>query len=502
MISQLIEGLIYTLTPHTMLMMLIGVVGGIILGAIPGMTGSMGIILLLPLVYNLEYGAALVTLAAMFCGAMYGGSISAILLRAPGHPSAAATVQDGFPMAQKGEAGRALSIAVISSVAGGLFSGLCLILIAPQLAKVALEFRAPEYFTLSIFGLTIIASASGRHMLKGLITGALGVFISTVGIDDIWGINRFTFGNIYLMGGLSLLPVLIGLFAFSQLFFDMQKAIKGEKAPIQEIRRILPTKSDLKRIGIPILVGCVIGTSIGIIPGAGGAIACFVAYDLVRRFSKNKKEWGTGIPEGIAAPESANNGTTGGALIPLLTLGIPGDAVTAVMLGALMLVGLQPGPYLFVEHLDIIYILFAAFIVMQFVVLILGFAGTKLWPRILNIPRNILLPLIILACFVGSYTLANNIFDAQIALVFGVIGYFMRKFNYPAPPMILGLILGPMAEDHLNRALLVSDNSWGFLFASPISTVFVVASIVSISAPMIGRLIGKIKDRQGVTNEA
>jgi putative tricarboxylic transport membrane protein len=489
----LLQGLLNTLVPHTMLMMLIGVVGGIILGAIPGMTGSMGIVLLLPLVYNLDYGAALVTLAAMFCGAMYGGSISAILLRAPGHPSAAATILDGFPMAQRGEAGRALGLAVISSVAGGLFSGLCLILIAPQLAKVALEFRAPEYFTLSIFGLTIIASASGKNILKGFITGALGVFLSTVGIDDIWGINRFTFGNIYLMGGFSILPVLIGLFAFSQLFFDLAKALKGEDMPVQVIKNVLPTLADLKRIAIPVLIGCVLGTFIGIIPGAGGAIACFVAYDLVRRFSKNKKEWGTGIPEGIAAPESANNGTTGGALVPLLTLGIPGDSVTAVMLGALMLVGLQPGPYLFIEHPDAVYTLFSAFIIMQFVVLILGLAGTRFWPKVLNIPRNILMPLIILACFVGTYTLANNIFDAKVALMFGIVGYFMRKFDYPAPPMILGLILGPMAEDHLNRALLVSENNWGFIFDSPISTGFIVASVISLSIPVIGKLLKKDK---------
>lgn len=493
MIELLYQGLLNTLVPHTMLMMLIGVVGGIILGAIPGMTGSMGIVLLLPLVYNLDYGAALVTLAAMFCGAMYGGSISAILLRAPGHPSAAATILDGFPMAQRGEAGRAISIAVISSVAGGLFSGFCLILIAPQLAKIALKFRAAEYFSLSIFGLTIIASASGKHMLKGLIAGCLGLFLSTVGIDDIWGINRFTFGNIYLMGGFSILPVLIGLFAFSQLFFDLAKAMKGEEAPIQVAKITMPSLDDFKRIAIPILVGCTLGTMIGIIPGAGGAIACFVAYDLIRRFSKNKKEWGTGIPEGIAAPESANNGTTGGALVPLLTLGIPGDSVTAVMLGALMLVGLQPGPYLFIEHLDAVYTLFAAFIVMQFVVLILGIAGTKFWPRVLNIPRNILMPLIILACFVGTYTLANNIFDAKIALMFGILGYFMRKFNYPAPPMILGLILGPMAEDHLNRALLVSGNDWGILFQSPISAGFLIAAIISLSIPLIGRFVVKEK---------
>jgi putative tricarboxylic transport membrane protein len=488
LLQGLSRGLLHAVEPWTMLMMLIGLVGGIILGAIPGMTGSMGIILLLPLLYHLELGPALVTLAAMFCGAMYGGSISAILLRTPGHPSAAATVLDGFPMAQKGEAGKALGIAVIASVCGGLFSGACLILLSPQLAKFALEFRAPEYFTLALFGLTIIAGATSKNILKGLIVGVLGVFISRIGVDEIWGVTRFTFGTNFLMSGLTLLPVLVGLFAFSQIFADLTKALKGEEIPKQNIRNVIPTKKDVKRIAIPILVGSILGTIIGIIPGAGGAIACFLAYDLIKKFHKNKDEWGTGVPEGIAAPESANNGTTGGAMIPLLSLGIPGDAVTAVMLGALMLIGIRPGPMLFVEHLESLYTLFAAFMLMQFLILLLGLGGTKIWPRVLNIRRSILMPLIIIACFLGSYTLANNLNDALTALIFGVIGYFMRKYDYPAPPMILGLILGPMTEENLNRALLVSEGSWMFLFDSPISMMFLIFSVISLCAPIITNL--------------
>lgn len=487
-LSGILYGLSYTLQPTTMLVMMIGLVGGIILGAIPGMTGSMGIILLLPLIYQLDFGAALVTLAAMFSGAMYGGSISAVLLRAPGHPSAAATVLDGYPMAQKGEAGKALGIAVIASVFGGLVSGAALILVSPQLARVALEFRAPEFFALSVFGLTIIASATSKNLIKGLIVGFLGLFIATIGVDEVWGVSRFTFNTRFLMAGLSLLPVLVGLFALSQIFVEVTKARKGEKVEKQIIRGVIPTKADLKRIILPMIVGSVLGTMIGIIPGAGGAIACFVSYDLIKRFHKNKDEWGTGVPEGIAAPESANNGTVGGAMIPLLTLGIPGDAVTAVMLGALMLIGLRPGPMLFIEHLPVVQTLFAAFIVMQFLILFLGLAGTKVWPKVLETPKQILMPLIVIACFLGAYTLANNLNDAMTALIFGVIGYFMRKYDYPAPPMILGLILGPMAEQNLNRALLVSRNDWRFLFASPVSTTFIVLSLISLALPLAAKL--------------
>jgi putative tricarboxylic transport membrane protein len=241
------------------------------------------------------------------------------------------------------------------------------------------------------------------------------------------------------------------------------------------------------------LVGSVLGTVIGIIPGVGGAIACFLAYDLIRKFHKNKAEWGTGVPEGIAAPESANNGTTGGALVPLLTLGIPGDSVTAVMLGALMLTGIRPGPMLFIQNMDAVYTLFAGFMLMQFIILFLGLAGTKIWPRILDVPMPILTPLIILACFLGSYTLANSLNDAMTALLFGVIGYFMRKYDFPAPPMILGLILGPMAEQNLNRGLIVAGNSWTFIFASPISATFIFLSILSLAVPMLAKAWGNMK---------
>jgi putative tricarboxylic transport membrane protein len=484
----LVRGLVHTLEPWTMLLMMIGLVGGIILGAIPGMTGSMGIILLLPLLYHLKLGPALVTLAAMFCGAMYGGSISAILIRTPGHPSAAATVLDGYPMAQKGEAGMALSIAVIASVAGGLLSGVCLIFLSPELAKLALQFRAPEFFTLAVFGLTIIAGATAKNILKGLIVGVVGVFLSRIGVDEIWGTTRYTFGTDFLMSGLSLLPALVGLFAFSQVFYDLAKAIKGEVVPKQNIGKILPTKAYWKRIAVPILVGSVIGITIGIIPGTGGAIACFLSYDLIKRFHRNKDEWGTGVPEGIAAPESANNGTTGGAMIPMLSLGVPGDSVTAVMLGALMLVGVRPGPMLFVEHIESVYTLFSAFMLMQIIILILGLGGIKVWPKILDIPQNILTPLIVIACFLGSYTLANSLNDALTALIFGIIGYFMQKYGYPAPPLILGLILGPMTEANLNRALIVSEGSWMFLFDSPISTAFVAFSLLSLIVPIWANL--------------
>lgn len=459
--------------------MVAGVIGGVIVGALPGMTSSMGIILLLPLTYRLPPEVALVMLAGMYSGSMYGGSISAILLRTPGTPSASATLLDGYPLTEQGQAGKAIAIATIASFAGGLFSAICLILIAPQLAKVALKFSPADYFSLSLFGLTIMASSSGKNLLKGLIAGWMGLLISTVGIDSVVGVDRFTFGIPNLMSGFSLLPVLIGVFAISQVLTEVEKKERGKQV-LQQLDSTLPSLDELKLVLMPILIGSVIGTMIGVIPGTGGAIACFLAYDVARRWSKRGDMFGKGAIEGVAAPEAANNAVTGGALVPMLTLGIPGDVVTAVMLGALMLIGVRPGPLLFVESASVVYTLLAGFVVIQFVMLIVGFFSTKITPRILQVPYTILMPMVLVFCVVGAFTLQNSLYDVMVALAFGVIGYFMKKHNYPAAPLVLGIILGPMAEDHLNRALLLSRNDWSILIRSPISLFFLVLSVLSI----------------------
>ncbi len=476
----ILQGIIGTFQPVTFLMMLIGTAGGIVIGAIPGMSGSMGVILLLPLVYQLETIPAMVVLAAMFCGSMYGGSISAILLRTPGTPSAAATVLDGYPMGQKGQAGKALFTAIFASAIGGILSGICLLLIAPQLARVALNFQAPEFFALSIFGLTLMAGSSGQSLVKGLISGFMGLLLSTVGVDVISGSMRFTFGSVKLMAGFNILPVLVGVFALAQVFADLNNRTPQIVQETASLGSMLPSREEFRLMIMPILAGSIIGIAIGIIPGSGGAISCFLAYELARRFSKRKELFGTGIVEGIAAPEASNNGTTGGALVPLLTLGIPGDTVTAVMLGAFMLIGIRPGPQLFVENAQAVNTFFMAFIVMQILMLFFGLIGTKLWPKILNVPRYVIMPLVMLFCFLGAYTLSYNTGDAVISLIFGVIGFFMHRFGFPGAPMILGIILGPMAEQNLNRALLISHNDWRVFFTRPISCAFIVVTALSI----------------------
>ena len=476
----IIQGFLYVLHPSHFPFLFLGVAGGIIVGAIPGLTGSVGIILLLPFIYQLDASTAIVMLCGMFCGAIYGGSISAILISIPGTPSAAATVLDGYPLAQKGEAGKAIGIATIASTTGGIISTFCLMFIAPQLARFALKFGPEEYFALMIFGLTIIASVSGESLVKGLISGFFGLLIATIGLDPITGYARFSFNIPNLMTGFPLLPVLIGLFAISQIFIQMEAVGEKSRHFRQKIKNVLPSFKELKRLSTVIIASSFLGTFIGIIPGTGGTIASFLAYSEAKRWSKNPESFGKGNIIGVAAPEAANNGTTGGAMVPLLSLGIPGDVITAVMLGALLLIGIRPGPLLFKEHPEIINSIFAGMLLANVLILLLGILSVRLFPQVLRTPAAILFPVIFTLCFLGAFSLNNSVYDMFIALVFGIIGYIMRKNNFPAAPVVLGVVLGPIAEDELGRALIISHGDWTVLFQSPLAIFFYVISIFSL----------------------
>jgi len=474
-----IEGFRFAFQPTNLLIILIGTLGGIIVGALPGITSSMGIILLIPFIYYLKPETALLMLAGMYAGSMFGGSISAIILGIPGTPSAAATVIDGYPLGQQGKAGKAINTAVIASFAGGILSGFCLIFLSPLLANVALKFSPIDYFSLAIFGLTIIASVSGRNLVKGLIAGLFGILVSLVGIENIRGTERFTFGIPNLSSGFELLSILIGVFAITEILIELERKERKMQF-IKPISENFLTLDELKSILIPILVGTIIGVFIGIIPGTGGTIATFLAYNELKRWSKNKEKFGKGALEGVAVCESANNAVTGGALIPMLALGIPGDVVTAVILGALILIGVRPGPLLFSGRPDLVYTFFVGWFVIQFFMLGLGFLSGAIAPYILKVSRKILMPIVFILCIIGAFTIRNNLYDIGVALVFGLIGYFMRKHDFPLSPLILGVILGPIAEVNLNRALILSKNDWSIIVKSPISLMFVILSIFSI----------------------
>jgi putative tricarboxylic transport membrane protein len=474
---------------QTLLLVFIGVSLGVVFSAIPGLTATMGIALLIPYTFALPQVAGISMLLGIYLGGMYGGSITAILIRTPGTPSAAATLLDGYPMAEKGEAGKALNYATIGSFIGGIISCILLILIAPQLAEVGLKFGPAEFFALAVFGLSIVGTVSGKYVIKGLIAAALGLFIATVGMDPIGGVMRFTFGSMNLTSGISFIPALIGLFAVSQVIKEIETKVKINKKKIKYQRQKVSLK-ETASYWIEFLRASLIGTFVGIIPGTGSSIATFLSYNESKRFAKKERreKYGTGIPEGVIATETSNNAVTGGALIPLLTLGIPGDVVTAVILGGLLIQGVTPGPLLFQNESELVYSLFGTLIIANIFMLLIGLFAVRFVGKIVDVPKSVLLPIVVTLCFIGSYSLSNNIFDVWIALVFGVIGYILEKFKYPLPPLILGIILGPIIESNLRRTLIESNNELSIFFTRPITAVFLSIAIISFVYPLIKQL--------------
>lgn len=488
MFEYLMAGFANVFQPMNLLLTVFGTVVGVVIGCLPGLSGSMGIILLLPLTYTLEKSAALVMLCGIFCGSMFGGSVSAILLRTPGTPSATATLLDGYPLAQQGKAGKAIGIAAVSSCIGGIISTICLIFIAPQLAKVALKFHSADYFALALFGISIMASAAGKNILKGLISGAIGLLISMVGTDPLVGAARFNFGSTKMLIGFPQLAVLIGVFAISEVFTQVQGGKNVVEIKEQAVTNVFPSFKEIKGFLLAAIVGSLIGVFIGIVPGTGGAIAVFMAYNVAQKISRHPERFGHGSYEGVAAPEAANNGTTGGALIPMLCLGIPGDTVTSVMLGALTLIGVTPGPQLFTQNASIVYAIFAGMIVIQFLMLGFGVLFARVAPKVLRIPVKYLMPIIMALCVVGAFCLSNQVYHVAVAIAFGFIGYFMKKFGFPGAPLVLGVILGPIAEKNLDRALQLSRNDWSVFFRRPIALTFILLSIGMILWTVISNI--------------
>ncbi|USD58723.1 tripartite tricarboxylate transporter permease [Vibrio sp. SCSIO 43140] len=480
MFEHLVNGLAVAFSFSVLPVLVFGVLGGIILGALPGLTATMGVAILLPFTFGMEPTAALVMLIGVYIGGIYGGSIAAILLKTPGTPASAATVLDGHTLAAKGQAARALSISAVASFTGGLISTIVLIGISPLLADFALRFNAPEYFALAVFGLTIIASVSAQNILKGLLAGAIGLLISTVGLDPISSVPRFTFGVMDLYSGINVIPVLIGLFALSEALNQIEKITSEKKMAKPKFDRSLMSKQDLKEMMPTAVKSGLLGTSIGSVPGAGADISAFVCYNEAKRSSKNPEDFGKGSVRGLAAAEAGNNGVTGGSLVPLLTLGVPGDAVAAVLLGALIVQGLTPGPLLFAQSPEVVYGVFSSMLVANLVMLIVGLIGIRFFCRIIEVPKILMIPIIIFLSVVGAYAINNSMFDVGIAIGFGFLGFVLGKLEIPSSPILLAIILGPMAETNLRKALLMYDNSWSFLYERPIALAFIVLAVFSV----------------------
>ena len=492
--EPVIHGLSLIFDPFNVMLIFAGVVIGVAVGALPGLSSPMAVALLIPFTITLDPVPAICMMAALYCAGTFGGSITAILINAPGAPPAAATALDGYPMAKRGEAGRALGLAAVSSVLGGIFSLLIFLVAAPLLAKVALQFRPPEYFALTVFALSMLASISGKSSLRNLIAGAFGVLIGTAGIHLTTGVERFTFGFYELTEGISFVPVLIGLFAVGELFGQSQ-ALNVAYERITSVVIKLPSRDDFRKVRWTILRSSGIGTFIGILPAEGATVAAIMGYNEAKRWSKNKEEFGEGAVEGIAGPEAANNAATGGAMVPTLALGIPGSATTAIILAALIMHGFRPGPYLMQQTPHFIYAIFGAMLMANFMFLGIGLAGAKLFSRITLIPRQLLWPAVFVFSMIGAYSFASSIFDIWVMFIAGVVGFLMKRHGFGPAPLVMGLILGKLVEESLSQSMIMFDSNWFRFFESPIVDFFFLLTVTGLLWPLIGPLFSKLIGR-------
>ena len=489
-------GLLFTL--ENILWINIGVFVGSVFAAIPGLSVILCVILFLPVTYSMAAIPGMMFLLGIYCAGGYGGSVSAILINTPGTPHAAATMLDGHPLSEQGRTKAALKIALYASTFGGVFSALMLLFLGPQVAKVAAQLGTAEYFMVCVFGLTIIAGVSGKSMIKGLISACLGLLISCVGSDPMTSYDRLTFGISRLYLGLDLAICLIGLFALVEIMAKAERRLDRLNLNTTQIKDDgVITKEEYKRMARPVLLSSIIGVMVGIIPGTGASEASWFSYNTAKNMSKHPEEFGHGSVEGIAAAESANNAVTGATLIPLLTLGIPGDGTVAIMLSALMINGLNPGLSLFTTQGDIMYAIMLGLILVNVFMCLQGKFLTLLFAKVVSIPQEILTPIIVIFCFAGAYSVNENYFDVGVALIFGALAWILRKLELPPVPILLGLVLGSMTETNFRRALLISNGSPSIFFSSVYCIIFLVLIVAAV-----GTIVrGKIKERKAATQK-
>ena len=471
MLEHLQSALEIVFSVQTIIALFGGVVIGTIIGAIPGMTVTMGVALTLPFTFAMHPAVGILLLLGVYKGGVYGGSITAILIKTPGTPAASCTVLDGYPMSQKGEARKALDMALYASCFADFISNISLILFAGLLASFALRFGPPEYFTLIVFSLTIIAGIAGQNMAKGMVSAGLGLLLATFGLDLVYGTKRFVFGEVELMAGLNFIPVLIGLFALPEIINYYAKRFE-ERGQVQALSGGHATFAEFRRSFKSIFRGSVIGVVLGAIPGIGGAPSAFLSYSEAQRTSKHPETFGKGEIEGVAAAEAGNNGTCGATLIPLLALGVPGDIVTAVILGAFMIHGLQPGPLLFEDNLDLIYALFVGIMISSVFLFIVGKSAIRVFSRVVLLPNKILFPIVLVLCVYGCYAVNNNLFDVLVMMLIGLLGFAMLRANIPAAPFLIAYVLGPLLEDNFRQSLLLSHGGLEIFVRNEICWIF------------------------------
>ncbi len=483
-----IAGLVALFDPSLLFALLAATLGGVVIGALPGLNATTGAALLLPFTITMDPVAAIAVLTAIYCSATFAGAITAILINTPGTSASATTCLDGYPLAQKGEAGRALGLAVVSSTIGGVGSVLVLMLAAPLLARAAYNFAPPEYLALTIFGLSMLATVGGGSPIKNLISGAFGIMLATVGIDLMTSVERFTFGWSELSEGIGFVPVMIGVFGISEIFIQASNLdVVRERVRLKAIA--LPTAEDYRRVWKTILRSTGIGTFIGILPAEGATVASMIGYNEARRWSRTPEEFGKGAIEGIAGSEAANNSATGGAMVPTLALGIPGSPTAAVILAGLMVHGLRPGPTMFTEQANFAFSIFWSMMLVNLLFLGVGLYGARLFARVTLVPVQVLWPSVLIFSIVGAYALDQSMLDVWIALAAGIIGFFMRRYGFSVVPLAIGLILGGMLEQRLGQSMVMLDEKWWLLPTRPLTLFFFVLTALALFGKPVWKLI-------------
>jgi putative tricarboxylic transport membrane protein len=496
-LSRFLMTLQLAIEPANLLACFIGVFVGTLVGVLPGLGSTAAISLLLPMTFGLDITQSIVMLAGIYYGTMYGGSTTSILLNIPGEDVAMITCLDGYPMAKQGRAGPALGIAAFGSFIAGTFAVFVLMTIGPPLSRVALSFGPPEYVSLTFLGLCLVSFLGSGSMVKALMMAAMGLLIGCVGLDLIAGSERFTFGFLRLREGVGLVPIVMGLFGISEVLLTIEMKFGEREIFNTSVKGLMPTKQDWKDSTGPIVRGTIVGFFLGLLPGGGGFLASLVSYVMEKKVSRHPEKFGTGMIEGVAGPETANNAGAGGAFLPLLILGIPCNVVMAVLVGAFMIHGINPGPLLLTEQPKLFWTVVGSMYIGNVMLLCLNLPLIGLWVQILKIPYKILFPLICLFCLIGSYSLNNSVSDIGVMIVFGVIGYLMKKTSYPAAPLVMALVLGPMFEVALRQSILMSDGSYLIFFTRPISAAFFIIAFITLISPWVLKLIGK--KRVGLT---
>ena len=495
-----LNGLLALADPNLLALIFAATLGGVLVGALPGLNANTGVALLLPFTITMEPIPAIAILTTIYCAATFAGAITAILINTPGTSASATTCLDGYPLAQRGEAGRALGMAAVSSTIGGIISVVCLMAAAPLMARAAYNFAPPEYFALTVFGLSMLATIGDGSPVKNILSGAFGVLVATVGIDLLTSIERFTFGLNELSEGIPFVPVMIGVFGISELLVQADNLHVERKRVIMKAIR-LPSREDYSRVWKTILRSSGIGTFIGILPAEGATVASMIGYNEAKRWSKKPEEFGKGSLEGIAGSEAANNSATGGAMVPTLALGIPGSPTAAVILAGLMVHGLRPGPTMFTEQADFAFAIFWSMMLVNVLFFFIGLWGAKVFARVTLIPIQILWPCVFIFSIVGAYALEQSMLDVWIAIGSGILGFFMRRHGFSVVPMAIGLILGGMLETRLGQSMVMLDEKWWLMLTRPLTLFFFILTVLALFGPMVWGLLFKQRSPLESTGE-